>query len=68
MTSYLRLVPSRPLETLAQAEKRIRQIEPRDFTADPWMRGEGAKFWTVERVAKLKADNEALRAQRKRKS
>lgn len=66
MKPQLRLVPERPLETLAQAEKRIKQIEPRDFTADPWMRGEGAKFWTVERIAELKSENEALRRNRRK--
>ena len=58
--------PHRPLLYLVQVERRIKQIEPRDFKADPWLEGEGPKFWTVERIAKLKADNEELRA-RKRK-
>lgn len=62
MTFALRLVP-RPLEALAQAEKRIKG---RDFKAEPWMRGEGAKFFTPERVAQLARDNEALRANRRK--
>lgn len=53
---------AKPLLRLVQAEKRIKQIEPRDFRVDRWMEGEGPRFWSVERVAKLKADNEALRA------
>ena len=55
----------RPLLALTVAERRIKSIEPRDFNAQPFMLGEGAKFWTPERVAKLAADNEALRAARK---
>ncbi len=56
----------KPLLFLVQAERRLKCVEPRDFRADPWLEGEGPKFWTVERIAKLKADNEVLRA-RKRK-
>lgn len=56
---------AKPLLRLVQAEKRIKQIEPRDFVSDPWLVGESARFWTVERVAKLKAENEALRASKK---
>ena len=59
-TQPLRIV--RPLEKLAIAEQRIKG---RDFTADPWILGEGAKFWTPERVANLAAANERLRAARK---
>ena len=58
---------AKPLLYLVQAEKRIKQIEPRDFKAEPWQVGEGAKFWTVERIAKLKADNEALRKDRRKR-
>ena len=57
--------PVKPLLYLVQAERRIKSIEPRDFKSNPFMLGEGAKFWTPERVARLAADNEALRAQRK---
>ena len=56
--------PHKPLLYLVQAERRIKQIEPRDFKAEPWLEGEGPKFWTVERIAKLKQDNEALRKDR----
>ena len=56
--------PHKPLLYLVQAERRIKSIEPRDFKAEPWLEGEGPKFWTVERIAKLKADNEALRKDR----
>ena len=56
----LRIV--RPLSALAAAEQRIKG---RDFRAEPWLVGEGPKFFTPERVAKMAADNEALRAARK---
>lgn len=52
----------RPLLALANAEKRIKG---RDFKAEPWMIGEGPRFWTPDRVAKLAADNEHLRLARK---
>ncbi len=58
--------PAKPLLYLVQAERRIKQIEPRNFSVDRWMEGEGPRFWTVERIAKLKAENEAMRARRKR--
>ena len=58
--SALRVV--RPLERLVVAEQRIKG---RDFKAEPWLMGEGAKFWTPERVARLAAENEALRLARK---
>ena len=52
----------RPLAKLTEAEQRIKG---RDFKAEPWLIGEGPKFWTPERVARLAADNEALRQMRK---
>ena len=52
----------RPLLALANAEKRIKG---RDFKAEPWMIGEGPRFWTPERVARLAAENEQLRSARK---
>ena len=52
----------RPLMALANAEKRIKG---RDFKAEPWMIGEGPRFWTPERVARLAAENEQLRLARK---
>ena len=52
----------RPLMALANAEKRIKG---RDFKAEPWMIGEGPRFWTPDRVARLAEANEALRTQRK---
>ena len=55
---------AKPLLHLVQAERRIKSIEPRDFKAEPWLEGEGPRFWSVERIAKLKADNEALRRDR----
>lgn len=61
----LRLVP-RPLEKLSLAEKRIKQIEPRDWKAQPWLMGEGIKFFTPERVAQMARENEALRARRRK--
>ncbi len=63
---HLHSVPSsRPLEKLTIAERRIKSIEPRDFRSNPWMIGEGPRFWTPDRVAKLAADNEVLRQARK---
>ena len=52
----------RPLMALANAEKRIKG---RDFKAEPWLVGEGPRFFTPERVARMAEANEALRAQRK---
>ena len=57
--------PAKPLLYLVQAERRIKSIEPRDFKSNPWMIGEGAKFWNPERIAQLAADNEARRRRRK---
>lgn len=57
--------PQKPLLYLVQAERRIKSVEPRDFKSNPFMMGEGAKFWSPERVAKLAADNELLRLARK---
>lgn len=64
MTRHLRAVPDspRPLAKLSEAEARIKG---RDFKAEPWLVGEGPKFFTPERVARLAADNEALRVARK---
>lgn len=59
----LRLVDKRPLRPLTLAEKRA--AVGRDFTAEPWMRGEGAKFFTPARVADMAADNAARRKRRK---
>ena len=50
---------SRPLRPLTLAEKRA--AVGRDFKAHPWMRGEGAQFFTAERVAQIAAENEARR-------
>ena len=56
----LRLVKEpRPLRPLTLAEKRA--AVARDFKARPWMRGEGAQFYTAERVAAIAAENEARR-------
>lgn len=55
----------RPLLRLVLAEKRITGVEQRDFKADPFLIGEGARFWTPERVAQLAAENEKLRLERK---
>lgn len=49
----------RPLRPLTLAEKRAAVL--RDFKARPWMRGEGASFFTAERIATLAAENEARR-------
>jgi hypothetical protein len=51
----------KPLLFLVQAERRIKSVEPRDFISNPWMIGEGARFWSPDRVAKLAAENEAAR-------
>ena len=59
----LRLVP-RPLASLSIAEKRA--TLRRDFTREPWLIGEGAKFFTPEYVASLAADNEAARKRRRK--
>lgn len=55
---------AKPLLYLVQAERRLKSVEPRDFRVDRWMEGEGPRFWSIERVAKLKAENEALRKNR----
>ena len=60
----LRLVAPRPLRPLTLAEKRA--AVARDFRAEPWLIGEGPRFFTPERIAALAADNEASR-KRKRK-
>lgn len=39
----------------------------RDFRAKPWIRGEGATFWTPERLAELAATNAAIRNERRKK-
>ena len=58
--SRLHLV--RPLAKLTEAEQRIKG---RDFKAEPWLVGEGAKFFTPERVARMAEQNELLRLARK---
>ncbi len=57
--------PAKPLLRLVQAERRIRCVEPRDFRAEPFLTGEGPRFFTPERVAELAAANEKLRQERK---
>ena len=49
----------RPLRPLTLAEKRA--AVARDFKARPWMRGEGAQFFTAERLASMAAENEQRR-------
>jgi hypothetical protein len=56
----------KPLLSLVQAERRIKAVEPRDFSANPWKLGEGITFWTPARVALLAADNEARRKRRRK--
>ena len=58
---------AKPLLHLIQAERRIKAVEPRDFTSNPWMLGEGARFWSPARVVLLAADNELRRKRRKEK-
>lgn len=58
----LRIVKTRPLAPLTLAEKRAAVL--RDFRAEPWIRGEGACFYTPERVAAMKAENEQRRKRR----
>lgn len=53
--------PLKGILYLVKAERRIKCVEQRDFSTDRWIRGEGARFWTVERIAALKAENEARR-------
>lgn len=57
---HLRLV--RPLVLLTLAEKRA--AVGRDFKREPWATGEGARFFTAERVARMAAENEAARKDR----
>ena len=52
----------RPLMALANAEKRIKG---RDFKAEPWLVGEGPRFWNLSRVAELAEANAKLRLARK---
>lgn len=59
--------PVKPLLYLVQAERRIKQIEPRNFRAEPWIEGEGPRFFTPARVAQMEKDNEALRAERSKR-
>ena len=56
--------PHKPLLSLVNAEKRIKG---RDFNAEPWIVGEGARFWTPERIHMLSVDNEARRKRRQAK-
>ena len=53
----------RPLRPLTLAEKRA--AVGRDFRAEPWKKGEGATFYTPERVSAMKAENEKRRKARK---
>lgn len=53
----------RPLGPLTLAEKRA--AVARDFRADPWIRGEGATYFTPDRLAALAKENEARRKGRK---
>lgn len=55
----------RPLAAIVEAEQRVLGRTQRDFQAEPWLTGEDVTYWTVERVAELKAANEAIRAARK---
>lgn len=57
----------RPLAQLTLAERRIKQIEPRNFTTAPFMTGEGVTFFTPARITALAADNEKLRAERSKR-
>lgn len=56
---------SKPLLYLVQAELRVTGRTERDFSVEPWLEGEGPRFWTGERVLELAKANEALRAARK---
>lgn len=58
--------PLKGMLYLVQAERRIKCVEPRDFRAEPWIVGEGPRFFTEERVLKLKQENEALRKRRRK--
>ena len=59
--------PHKPLLYLVQAERRIKSIEPRDFKAEPWLEGEGPKFFTPSRIAAMSLANEELRQARKKR-
>ncbi len=50
--------PAKPLLYLVRAEARIRG---RDFRAEPWLVGEGPRFWSQERILALAVENEQRR-------
>ena len=56
--------PHKPLLSLVNAEKRIKG---RDFKSEPWMIGEGPRYWTAERIHALAVDNEQRRKRRQAK-
>lgn len=58
----------KPLIYLVQAERRIKCVEPRDFSEKPWMTGEDVTFFTPARIAEMAAANEKLRVERKKRS
>ncbi len=60
------MTSTRPLLHVVRAEERLKDPVPRDLHERPFMLGEGPIYWTPERIASLAAENEALRA-RKRK-
>jgi len=65
MKPKLKVVPTadRPLLKLSVAEKLLKH---RDLSADPFMLGEGPKFWTPSRISKLRASNIRLRRDRRK--
>ncbi len=54
----------KPLLSLVNAERRIKG---RDLNSEPFMIGEGVRYWTAARIAALAAANEALRKRRNSK-
>lgn len=58
---------AKPLLRLVQAERRLKSVEPRDFKEQPWLMGEGARFWSPERIARLAAENEQRRVRHERR-
>lgn len=56
-------VAARSEETRLQ---RARRLYGREFGRENWPAGQGARYWTPERVAQLARENDALRQKRGR--
>ena len=44
--------------------ERARRLYVRPFSTENWPAGQGARYWTAERVGQLAAQNDALREKR----